>query len=639
VRRSPLPQTGWLGAALLAVLWLGCTEGPAPTAPGADQLPSAMTGPPTVGMIEGQVVIDGDALATIRCVGTNQSALADSEGRYTFLNMPFGLYDLRAEADGHTPTVIGTVEITAAAPRAIVPTVALERREGLEPDTLPPPTLGALTGRVTLAGDSDHGGITVTIQGTSKSDVTDAQGRWLIEGVEPGNRRVRFTAPGHETSVVTASVEPNRLTEISMTVLQPTQYAGGAGGRIHGFVAVVDAEGELLDGTADILVVLEGTDHMVAPGADGRFEFTGLAPRQYSLSARGEGCAPANPVPVNLTGGGEYEATVFLERLSGVGRGVGGMVIGVIALVEGEDPRGATIGVAGTGLMAVTDSSGRFSLEGIPAGQVTLVAQAPGYAITEIDGLEVIAGEIVDAGRIELDRHREPPRVIASNPSDGSRDVLLEPQVPIFIRFNIPMDPGSVHQALTVSPDVPYSASIGNEHPDADDDVLLIFLAGGPQGLDHRDRVRIRLSTEARSAEGERMRRVETLSFTMGAPALYASIPQDGSSGYPGGQVITLLFNARLRTEEIANAFDFSPEPPTLTQVQVEEAPQTGWSTVYLQTQLSPDTRYRLRLSRSLRTLTGQRLGEPRQIEFRTAPQMVIDHRGQPVPRDDSVIY
>jgi hypothetical protein len=592
-----------------------------------------------VGTIEGQVMIEGETLATIRCIGTNQSALADSEGRYTFLNMPFGLYDLRAEAEGHTPVNIGTVEITAEIPRAVAPTVAMERREDLEPDTLPPPTLGALTGRVTLAGDSDHGGITVTIQGTSKSDVTDSQGRWLIEGVEPGNRRVRFAAPGHGTAVVTAVVEPNRLTELSMTVLQPAGRIGAGGGRIFGFVAVVDAEGELLDDTPDVLVVLEGTDHTVAPGADGRFEFTGLEPRQYTLSARGEGCAPASPVQIDLTGGGEYETTVFLTRLGGVAHGGGGTVTGVIALAGGEDPRGATIGVAGTGLTAVTDSSGRFSLEGIPPGRVMLVAQAPGYAITEIEDVEVIAGETEDVGRIELDRHRERPRVIAATPADGARDVLLQPQVPVFIRFNVPMDPGSVHRALSVSPDVPYSASIGNEHPDADDDVLLVFLAGGPEGLDHRDRVRIRISTQAQSVEGMRMQRAETLSFTMGAPALYASIPQDGSSGFPTGQVITLLFNARLRSEEVANAFDFLPDPPTLPQVQVEEDPQTGWTTVFILTQLSPDTRYRLRLSRSLHTLTGQRLGEPREIGFQTAPQMVIDHRGRPVPRDDSVIY
>ncbi|MBN1475625.1 carboxypeptidase regulatory-like domain-containing protein, partial [Candidatus Sumerlaeota bacterium] len=624
--RRPPPRIAWLGAALLALMWLGCTEGPTPTAPGAEQPRGEVAGSPMVGVIEGRVMIEGETLATIRCIGTNLSALADSEGHYTFLNMPFGLYDLRAEAEGHAPVIIGTVEITAEAPRATAPTVAMERRENLEPDTLPPPALGALTGRVTLAGDSDHGGITVTIQGTTKSDVTDSQGRWLIEGVEPGNRRILFSAPGHETAVVSASVEPNRLTELSMTVLQPARRGGAGGGRILGFVAVVDAEGELLDDAPDILVFLEGTDHTVAPGADGRFEFSGLEPRRYTLSARAEGCTLASPVQVDLSGGGDYEATLFLQRVAGSGRGGGGTVTGEIALAGGEDPRGATIGVAGSGLMAVTDSSGRFTLEGVPPGQVMLVAQAPGYAITEIDGVEITAGETTDVGRIELDRHRETPRVIATSPTDGTRDVLLQPQVPVFIRFNVPMDPGSVHRAITVNPDVPHSASIGNEHPDADDDVLLIFLAGGPQGLDHRDRVRIRIGTEAESVEGVPLRRAETLSFTMGEPALYSSIPQNDSSGFPNGQVITLFFNARLRTDEAANAFEFSPDPPTLTQVQVEEDPQTGWSIVYLLTQLSPNTLYRLRLSRSLHTVTGQRLGEPREIEFRTAPQMVIDN-------------
>jgi hypothetical protein len=229
--------------------------------------------------------------------------------------------------------------------------------------------------------------------------------------------------------------------------------------------------------------------------------------------------------------------------------------------------------------------------------------------------------------------------VIASDPRDGERDVLVEPQIPVFLRFSVDMDIASVKQAITLDPPVSYTAYMGREHPETDDDLLLIMLQGGVSGVSYRNRVHITVGTGAKNAEGIAMQAPFDLRFAMGRPSLYSSTPKDGEENFPYNQPIALRFNAPLRAQEIDTAFSFSPNPPTLPQVQVSRDPATGWTTIFVSTVLSPDQRYTLRISRNIRTDTGQSLGGRREIRFRTAPQVVIDYQGQPAPRDDSVIY
>ncbi len=591
------------------------------------------------GLVLGQVILgdaDSHAGTIIYCEGSTLVAFTDAEGHFIFDGLPLGHYALAAQHDGYRSRPIGEVELSTEVSRVALPVVALTRTAP-QIVSLPSPARGNIAGRATRARGDDHAGIIVTVVGTSVRTVTDDDGNWMIHALEPGEHTVHFTAEGHAPRSVHATVVPDRLTEVPPVVLGGA--AATAGGeearRIVGFVALLGAAGELVEDYRDVLVVLEGTDHVVAPGADGGFLFGDLPPGIYHLSARAQGYRPDPATRVDLTQPRTVEATVFLESLDAEHPETG-RIIGTVELAESANSRGATVGVAGTSRTAITDTSGRFAIEEIPVGSVIVVAQADGYEVLEVLNVEIVAGETTDVGTLRLEVHHEPPRVIATEPADGTRQVLLEPDIPVFIRFSMDMDVASVRQALSVTPDVPFTAHMGREHSQSDFDLLLLTLPGGEGGVDFRQRVRIRISTDARSAGGVAMEDPFAMDFTMGEPALYNSVPPDGGV-HPFDQTIRLLFNAPLRLDEIETAFSFLPRPPTVPHARAERDPVTGWTTVFIDVRLAPDERYTLRIARTLRTESGQRVGEPRRIQFETTPDIVYDYYGDPTPRD--VVY
>jgi hypothetical protein len=436
--------------------------------------------------------------------------------------------------------------------------------------------------------------------------------------------------------MVRTIVVAEQLTSLAEVLLEPSEEP--ASRTIVGFVALLGGGGELVDEYEKVLVVLEGTDHAAAPDAEGYFQFTDLEPGIHRLSARAEGYRAPRAIEVDLTVESLHEATLFLES-SALDRPGQGVITGSVELEDDGDVRGVTVGVAGTSMTALTDGSGRFTIDRVPVGTVVLIAQSPGYEVLELDGVSVAADETTDVGTLRLVHGRETPRVIAMDPPDGTSGVLVEPEIPIFVRFSEPMDIASVREALGLEPRVPHVALMGREHPETDHDLMLILVPGGQTGVDFNERVRVTIGTGAQSVEGVAMAQPYRGELRMGEPSLYSSSPRDGERAHPFDTPITLRFNAPLRAEEIDTAFSFSPTPPTEPLYQFETDPETGWTTVRIQVRLAPDREYTLRIGRKLRTVSGHRMGGRREIRFRSAPDIVIDHRGMPVPRDDSVVY
>lgn len=625
-----------LFAAGLVALLGACEQAPPPPAPP----PPALPGPQT-GVIEGQVLlVDSDSHrgTLVYCAGTNHVAFTDEAGRFAFSDLPFGDYDLFARHEGYSETGLGQASLSPRAPRVALDPQTLNRTP-LEVLSLPPPERGSLSGRASRADVPQRAGITVSVEGTSLRTVTDEGGHWLLHEIEPGDHQIRFTAEGYHAVTATARVEPGLLVEIPPAVLEPVAQPQETTRGVHGFVALLSADGRLEDDYTGVRILLNGADSGVTPDAQGHFEIRGLAPGVYGISAQAPNHRPADIQTVDLRAAMWREVTLFLEN-EGVARPPTGTVEGRVELADGAPPVGVAVGIPGTSQTAITGPDGRFRLASVPAGEVTLIAQASGHETLERTGIRVAAGQTTDVGTLRLQPHREPPRVIATDPADGERDVLLEPEVPVFIRFSEPMDIGSVRAALRLEPEVAHEFHVGREHPETDYDLALLMLrGGGERGLDFRQRVSVTVGTEARSAAGVPMAEPFELRFTMGRPSLYASNPRDGAEGFPPQQPITLRFNAALRTEEIDTAFSFSPDPPTLPNVQWRREPGTGWTTVLLSSTLAPNQRYTLRIGSRLRTESGQRLAGRREITFRTAPQMVIDFYGEPAERDDSVIY
>src|SRR5207248_3360323 len=69
-------------------------------------------------------------------------------------------------------------------------------------------------------------------------------------------------------------------------------------------------------------------------------------------------------------------------------------------------PGSVCVDLAGTKMIRSYDAAGRLHLTGLAGGALELEIRAPGFAAHKIARREIAVGEVVDLGRIELDRGR-----------------------------------------------------------------------------------------------------------------------------------------------------------------------------------------------------------------------------------------
>lgn len=159
-------------------------------------------------------------------------------------------------------------------------------------------------------------------------------------------------------------------------------------------------------GVEGVNVTAMGADSPTVTASDGSFVLADLTPGPVMVGAMKPDefiqqmrnvTAPARDVVIEVPAGGRIAGRVvekgskkpvasFQVGTSGI-RGGGGMVF------------------AGPGQMrSFTADDGSFVLENVPAGPITLVAQAPGFAEARVPSVTVEAGKTVENVEIELDR-------------------------------------------------------------------------------------------------------------------------------------------------------------------------------------------------------------------------------------------
>lgn len=90
-------------------------------------------------------------------------------------------------------------------------------------------------------------------------------------------------------------------------------------------------------------------------------------------------------------------AVVFLALAGDLAAQGAGRVTGrVVSAASGSPVASAQVTVAGTGLRAVTDAGGRFSIADVPAGTQSVTAQALGYSAKTVTGVAVAAGRTAE---------------------------------------------------------------------------------------------------------------------------------------------------------------------------------------------------------------------------------------------------
>lgn len=140
--------------------------------------------------------------ATCTIEGTDKSVATDDAGHFLFTAVTPGSYIIickKAAADGKLFAFLRVVDVQAGA------TVDLGELEIT--------STGAIKGKVTLDGRSDHTGIGIFIPGTSLEARTDGNGAYVLEGVPAGSYEVHFEKSGYGAI---------KLTDISVAAAQTT---------------------------------------------------------------------------------------------------------------------------------------------------------------------------------------------------------------------------------------------------------------------------------------------------------------------------------------------------------------------------------------------------------------------------------
>lgn len=146
-----------------------------------------------VGRIRGVVTRAGatDHAGTfVMVVGGAGSAVTDTAGGFLLEDLPTGLRDLVAFADGYEKRPLTGVEVrrgqTAdAPPLSLTPVAAGDL-----------PKAGRLSGRAWLPGTDDHSGIEVRVAGTARATVTAVDGTFTFDDVPTGVAALSFKKGG-----------------------------------------------------------------------------------------------------------------------------------------------------------------------------------------------------------------------------------------------------------------------------------------------------------------------------------------------------------------------------------------------------------------------------------------------------------
>jgi RNA polymerase sigma factor (sigma-70 family) len=299
-----------------------------------------------------------------------------SDGTYA-LRMPRGSFRLAADADGYAP------EVT---------TVFLDRDQSHSFRLSP---AARVAGEVVEAGGAGVKGALVSLvaegvfASTTRTAVTDPRGAFAFGNVPAGSYRLSARKGGRtgraERSLIVASAD---AVEGVVVRLAAGRFVSGT---------VRNTEGQPVPGA----VVQTGRRPSTATsGSDGTYRLTGLGPGPLTLVASAPGHGPARAtvsVPAPGREGVDLTLSVGAQVTGRVTTEAGRPLAGASVTVLVFEPHALEDRVTSSGV-ARSDAAGRFSVDGLGAGQVRVEAEHP------VEGRGLAEGPRLGEGRtLQLD--------------------------------------------------------------------------------------------------------------------------------------------------------------------------------------------------------------------------------------------
>ena len=559
----------------------------------------------------------------VYAAGKSLMSYTDAEGNFTFLNVPLGTYEFFARMETYQIASLGVVTVEAGpdtpAQSVHLSTIILEKA----PVPKPEEAFGDLIGKVELETGDPADGVLVQILGTLFKTVTDEEGVYRIYNLAPKTYTLNLSKGGYMSQTTSVNVVPGEPAFVGtvqmLPVVEPQKYR-----RILGGVEMYDLKGNLTNKFEGVIVALEGTSLVALPDGAGKFTFDKIPPGKYTLVSAAPGFKNRNKIDLDLTNLEYTNVSVILDELPSESA-KRALIRGMVKLEKQEDHSGALVALTGTSLVAVSDVEGRYALSNVPEGTYSLLAQAEGYLPMVVDRIDVKPGEEVELELINLAQRVEPPQVIYTDPGDGQTDVLIQKTTPLYVRFSKKMKPETLRRAFSISPSVEYRLFAGRQNRQSDYDLLYVELLGATDKnpLLFDTRYTVTITTLATDFENLGLAEDYQFAFATGKASVTGTAPYEGEMNALVNlqNPIYMFLNAGINPETVNEGMiSLSPSPETVASVRVHQDPDTGWSVLRIFVQLTPATRYTLRLDSGVRTTTGSSISNlPYTVHFTTS--------------------
>ncbi len=304
-------------------------------------------------------------------------SFTSDDGSFALENVPAGSMSIVAQAPGYAN---GRVSVDVEEGKTVSDLV-IELDTGVR-----------LVGRITGPSGAALADAQVQLQpsptgqfsrgGAMKRAMTDANGEFTMEGLDPGDETFEISHPKYlaTTKEITLKGRETRM---------DVQLAGGQ--RVTGVVVteggmpVADAEVEAFTASG------MGSEH-TRTNASGQFEFASLSSSRYRFSASKSGYLEGVAEDVDVSSGGNVRIQLR----------TGGTIYGHVTGLSEQELSGATVTARSGRTMssAAVDPQGNFRVEGTPIGTVQVSAMSASRGIMDrrssgTQTVEVTAGSAV----------------------------------------------------------------------------------------------------------------------------------------------------------------------------------------------------------------------------------------------------